>query len=275
MLSSLLAPALPWAVEAFTGAGDLERSESAAAAVAAEAARVTHPRLALYASRCRGHVLAAQGELDAGLAELEGARALSGDVRCPLERARTLVLLGQALRRARRRTDAREVLGEARTEFERAGARLWVQRTGRELGRIGGRTATRDELTSGERRVAELVAEGMSNREAAAALFVTSKTVEAALSRVYRKLGSAPAPNSRATSAARPRRAVGPARSAAVPRRGLDRLHEYEVERRSAHVANRDPLPRAGLGARLSKPGEIPNVWSGRDVALNEEAPRR
>jgi DNA-binding CsgD family transcriptional regulator len=58
-----------------------------------------------------------------------------------------------------------------------------------ELARIGGRTASRDELTGAERRVAELVAQVMSNREAAAALFVTVKTVEAALSRVYHKLG--------------------------------------------------------------------------------------
>ena len=189
MVGSLLVPALPWAVEAFAGAGELERAESAAAGVAEEAARVPHPRLALYASRCRGHVLAARGELESGVMELERARELSREVRCPLERARTLLLLGQALRRARRRTAAREVLGEARGEFERVGAPLWVARADRELGRIGGRTASRDELTSAERRVAELVAEGMSNREAAAALFVTDKTVEAALSRVYRKLG--------------------------------------------------------------------------------------
>ena len=189
MRSSLLAPALPWAVEAFAGAGDLERARAAAAGVAAEAARTPHPRLELYASRCRGHVLAAARELDGAVAELERARTLSARSPCLLEHARTLLLLGGALRRANRRSDARGVLGEALAIYENAGARLWAARASRELARIGGRAASRDELTTAERRVAELVAKGMSNREAAAALFVTVKTVEAALSRVYHKLG--------------------------------------------------------------------------------------
>jgi DNA-binding CsgD family transcriptional regulator len=189
MRTSLLAPALPWAVEAFAGAGDLDRARAAAAAVAAEASRTPHPRLALYASRCRGHVLAAARELEEGVAELEHARVLSAQSPCPLEHARTLLLLGGALRRANRRTDAREALGESLAIYDAAGARLWAERARRELARIGGRTASRDELTTAERRVAELVAQGMSNREAAAALFVTVKTVEAALSRAYHKLG--------------------------------------------------------------------------------------
>ncbi len=189
MRSSLLAPARPWAVEAFAGVGDLERARAAAAEVAAEAARTPHPRLALYASRCRGHVLAAARELGEAIDELEHARALSVQSPCVLEHARTLLLLGGALRRANRRTDARETLAEALAIYDAAGARLWAERTRRELGRIGGRAASRDELTTAERRVAELVAQGMSNREAAAALFVTVKTVEAALSRVYHKLG--------------------------------------------------------------------------------------
>lgn len=189
MLSSLLAPARPWGVEALAGAGDLERAGELAAEVAAEAERVPHPRLTLYASRCRGHLLAAGGDVEAGVAELKHARELGAALRCPLEQARTLLLLGQALRRARQRAGAREALGEALETFERAGARLWAERARRELGRIGGRASSGGELTTAEQRVAELVAEGMSNREAAAALFVTVKTVEAALSRVYRKLG--------------------------------------------------------------------------------------
>ncbi len=189
MRTSLLAPAWPWAVEAFAGAGDLTRARIAAERVAAEAARTPHPRLDLYASRCRGHVLAAARELEEAVAELERARSLSARSPCPLEHARTLLLLGGALRRAHRRTDARDALGEALAIYETAGARLWAERARRELARIGGRAASRDELTTAERRVAALVAQGMSNREAAAALFVTVKTVEAALSRVYHKLG--------------------------------------------------------------------------------------
>jgi DNA-binding CsgD family transcriptional regulator len=176
-------------VEAFAGTGDVARAALLAAEVEAEAARIPHPRLTLYALRSRGLVLAAGGDLEAGIEELARARELGTELGCPLEHGRTLLLLGQALRRAQRRADARKTLGEALAVFERLGAPLWAERARRELGRIGGRTAARDELTSAEQRVAELVAEGMSNREAAAALFVTVKTVEAALSRVYRKLG--------------------------------------------------------------------------------------
>jgi DNA-binding CsgD family transcriptional regulator len=70
----------------------------------------------------------------------------------------------------------------------RLGAPLWAARAREGLARIGGRTAGSG-LTPTERRIAELAAQGSSNKEIAAALFVTVKTVEATLSRVYRKLG--------------------------------------------------------------------------------------
>jgi DNA-binding CsgD family transcriptional regulator len=66
---------------------------------------------------------------------------------------------------------------------------LWVVKAKGELARIGGRAPSRGELTPSERRIAALVAEGRSNREVAAALFLTEHTVETALTRIYRKLG--------------------------------------------------------------------------------------
>ena len=72
---------------------------------------------------------------------------------------------------------------------ERLGAPLWADQTREELGRIGGRAPSRDALTTAERRIAELVAEGRTNRDVAAALFLTEHSVETALSRIYRKLG--------------------------------------------------------------------------------------
>jgi DNA-binding CsgD family transcriptional regulator len=107
----------------------------------------------------------------------------------PFERARTLLALGQTLRRAKQKRRARETLGDALTSFEHLGARLWSERARAELGRIGGRTAARDELTPTERRVAKLAGEGRSNREIAAELYVTQKTVEFHLRHVYAKLG--------------------------------------------------------------------------------------
>jgi DNA-binding NarL/FixJ family response regulator len=107
----------------------------------------------------------------------------------PFERARTLLVKGGIERRARRRADAKQSLQRALEIFERVGARLWAERTRRELGRLGLRRAAGDELTESERRVAELAAQGLTNRAVAARLFLSPKTVEANLARAYRKLG--------------------------------------------------------------------------------------
>jgi DNA-binding CsgD family transcriptional regulator len=66
---------------------------------------------------------------------------------------------------------------------------LWAQRAQSELRRVGLRPAAPDQLTDSERRVAELTASGLKNREVAVQLFMSPKTVEATLARAYRKLG--------------------------------------------------------------------------------------
>ena len=80
------------------------------------------------------------------------------------------------------------MLDEALARFEELGATLWAERAREELARIGGRAPSSDDLTPTEQRIADLVAAGMTNREVAETLFVTPKTVESALTRVYRKL---------------------------------------------------------------------------------------
>jgi DNA-binding CsgD family transcriptional regulator len=80
-------------------------------------------------------------------------------------------------------------LEQALAIFEQLGAPLWAEQARAELKRIGGRAPSRGELTEAEHRIAALVAEGRTNREVAAALFVTEHTVERALTRAYRKLG--------------------------------------------------------------------------------------
>ena len=106
----------------------------------------------------------------------------------PFERARTLLVFGEVRRRAKQKRAAREVLEAALAAFEELGAELWAKRARAELARIGGRVPTGETLTPAERRVAELVAEGRPTKLVAAELFVSVKTVEGHLSRIYAKL---------------------------------------------------------------------------------------
>jgi DNA-binding CsgD family transcriptional regulator len=91
-------------------------------------------------------------------------------------------------RRARQKRAARDAILEALEGFEQLGAATWVERCKSELGSIGGRTRE-DGLTPAERRVADLVAEGRTNREVAAALFLGERTVASHLTHIYAKLG--------------------------------------------------------------------------------------
>src|ERR687895_196023 len=86
----------------------------------------------------------------------------------------------------------RRVPERALAQFDRLGAELYAERTRAELSRISGRSPSGGLLTPTEQRIAELVAEGRSNKEVAAATFVTAKTVETNLSRIYAKLGIHP-----------------------------------------------------------------------------------
>jgi DNA-binding CsgD family transcriptional regulator len=140
-------------------------------------------------ARCRGLLAAADGRVDEALAEYREALEWHAKVDLPLDRGRTLLALGVAQRRVKRRREARRTLEEALAIFERIGAVLWAERVRAELRRISGRAATPGTLTPAEERVAALVAQGKSNREVAAALFVSDRTVEGHLSRVFGKLG--------------------------------------------------------------------------------------
>jgi DNA-binding CsgD family transcriptional regulator len=125
---------------------------------------------------------------------LREAAAALGDVPAPLEHARTLLELGAALRRSAHRADARPPLREAIEIAARLGATSLAQRAHGELVATGARPRRLavhgvDALTPSERRVGQLAARQLTNREIAQALFVTEKTVEMHLTNVYRKLG--------------------------------------------------------------------------------------
>ncbi len=179
---------LPDAIEALVGIGKLERAETHLRYYEEAAATLGRTSAVAAASRCRGLILAARGEQAAALAALERALAAHDGSPFPFARARTLLAFGEVQRRAKQRREARASLRSAQAAFDALGAVLWSQRAAAELGRIGGRRPAVD-LTATERRVASLVVEGRSNKEVAAALFVTTKTVEATLTRIYERLG--------------------------------------------------------------------------------------
>jgi DNA-binding CsgD family transcriptional regulator len=185
---SMLAFALD-EVEALAATGDAAAAGAVLRDFETRSSGDPSPWIGPLVLRGRGLVQAAAGELGAARVALEAAVAGESDLPLPLERARTLLLLGRVLRRVQQRSAANQALAEALARFEGLGASLWAARAREELERIGGRAGSRDALTPTEQRIAALVAAGQTNREVAATLFVTPKTVEAALTRIYRKLG--------------------------------------------------------------------------------------
>lgn len=180
---------LPDTIEALLGVGEPARAGGLLALLEETARTFDRPYVQATTARCRGLVRAAEGDLRAALAALEEALEQHERLPNPFERARTLLALGETQRRARRRRAARESLQAALALFEELGARLWAEKARRELARIGGRAPAAGALTPTEERVAALVAEGRTNREAASALYLSEHTIEGHLSRIYAKLG--------------------------------------------------------------------------------------
>jgi DNA-binding CsgD family transcriptional regulator len=180
---------LPDAVEAMVHVGRLEDADRWVNLMEDNGSRLDRPWLLAVGGRCRGMLQAARGDLDGALTATEGAMAQHDRVPMPFERARTQLLLGQLQLRARRQDDAASTLRAALAQFERLGTPLWVRRARDQLALISDGARDAAMLTPAELRVARLAASGMTNRDVATTMFVSPKTVEANLSRVYRKLG--------------------------------------------------------------------------------------
>jgi DNA-binding NarL/FixJ family response regulator len=180
---------LPDYVEALVAAGDLEGARSGLARLERWAMNAGTRWPAALAARTRALVAEGEGDRETALDAYAAAIAHHRELPLPFDRARTLAALGAAQRRARRKREARASLEQAADLLHRVGAPLWAARAREELGRISGRAPSNDTLTASERRVAELVAQGRKNREIAAELVVTPRTVEAHLTRIYAKLG--------------------------------------------------------------------------------------
>lgn len=179
---------VPWGidwVEANVAAGSPDRLRQALAWVERTAARGDGPLFAAMLERCRG---LAGDDPETRLARAVDLEAAAGQ---PFEQARALLAHGRHLHRARRRIEARRQLRAARELFRSMDATPWAAQANAELRAAGGRSRSEPDgpLTAQEQRVAALVAEGISNREAAERLFLSPKTVEFHLGRIYAKLG--------------------------------------------------------------------------------------
>jgi DNA-binding CsgD family transcriptional regulator/integrase len=178
-------------VESLARTGRRAEAREQLAVLDAEAAATGSRWAEATAARCRGLL---QDTPQRAIAQLEEAVTLAETSVNMFEQARAHLCLGEALRHARRRGDARPQLQQAHTAFEFLGAQSWADRAAAELAATGitatpRRTPVHARLTPQELRVALQVSEGLTNQEVATQLFLSSKTIEVHLSHIYSKLG--------------------------------------------------------------------------------------
>jgi DNA-binding CsgD family transcriptional regulator len=182
-------PCLPDAIDALVALGRLDEAEALLERLERQGRTLDRPWAIATAARGRGLLSAARGDRSAARSALEQALEEHRRVPQPFELARTLLVKGEVERRAKQKRAARSTLEQALGIFQTLGAPLWAQRARDDLARVGGAVLASSELTPTEQRIAQLVGEGMKNREVAEALFISVKTVEANLSRIFHKLG--------------------------------------------------------------------------------------
>jgi DNA-binding CsgD family transcriptional regulator len=176
-------------VEAALALGSIERAADLVGRLERAARIVPTPWVRAVGARCRGMLDAATGDLDGAIEALERALVEHEALPMPFELARTLLAKGQVHRRRKEKRRAADTLSEAISLFAGLGTPLWTERARLELARVGLRPTASDELTTTERRVAELAAAGMRTPRIAELVFLSPKTVGNVLGRVYQKLG--------------------------------------------------------------------------------------
>jgi DNA-binding CsgD family transcriptional regulator len=180
---------LPDAIEALVRLGRRTEAAPLIEALERNGRRFDRAWMSAVGARGRSMMLATHGDLEGALAAARRAMTEHQRVAMPFDRARTLLLYGQLERRLRKKESASATLQAALDIFERHNVPLWADRTRAELARANVGPHASRQLTPSEQRVAELAASGMKNRDVANALFISPKTVEANLARIYRKLG--------------------------------------------------------------------------------------
>jgi DNA-binding CsgD family transcriptional regulator len=176
-------------VEALVATGRLDEAAAFATMMQANATRLDRRSLSAGAARVRALIAAAGGDRDEAVRLADEAVRQFAETPLVVEHARAQLTLGQVHRRFKEKSAARAALTAALEVFERLGAERFSARARQDLARIGLRAPASDSLTETERRVAELAATGRTVRQVGDELFISPKTVEANLTRVYRKLG--------------------------------------------------------------------------------------
>lgn len=176
-------------IEVLISAGEIEEATRRTDDLARRAERADRLSATVIAVRCQALLAAAAGDVNAALVLVNRALELDASCPVPFERYRTLLVKGLIHRRAKEKAAARDALVTAADGFAVMGAEGWRDRCDEELQRIGMRVKNATELTVTERKIATLAAAGLTNRQVAEQAFMSPKTVEANLARVYRKLG--------------------------------------------------------------------------------------
>jgi DNA-binding CsgD family transcriptional regulator len=179
---------LPDEVEALAVLGESELAWAFTRKLEAQGELLGRPWARAAGARCRAHLAGLDGDLDGGLTACDQALGYHQGLAMPFELGRTLLVKGMIERRARHKAAARESLGQALAIFEQLGAPLWAGKARRELARIT-TSPSRDGLTRAEHRIADLIAQGQTNRQVASLLFVTENTVQTHIRHIFQKLG--------------------------------------------------------------------------------------
>lgn len=181
---------IPDEVEALIELGRLDKAQDLTDRFQRQAQATERAWALALAARCQALLLAERGDSKSAVGTLECALEFHARTELPIERARTLLALGRLQRRSKQKRLARDTLQAAVDVFSEAGATSWAAKARSELARVGGPQSS-GALTATEESIARLAVEGLTNKAIAQRCFVTVKTVEANLTRTYRKLGVA------------------------------------------------------------------------------------
>jgi DNA-binding CsgD family transcriptional regulator len=175
-------------IEALALAGRIDAAGRALAALTAPATRLGRVSVLAAAARAEAILHAEQGDAVAAIAAAERSVARYETLERPFDLARSRLTKGRIHRRFKQKSLARRELGAARDAFTALGAHGFAEQARAELARVGLRPPAASQLTETERRIAELAAKGHTSAEIGKTLFLSTKTVSANLTRIYRKL---------------------------------------------------------------------------------------